>query len=151
MTHGGETGGYHAFISLDVKNRRGVVMLTNAAMSIDDIGQHLMDPGSPLDAARQKPRDGANHQTVTLEAKQLESLVGVYELAPTFSITVSVEGGRLMARATGQDRFEIFPESDTRFFYKVVDAQITFERGPDGKATGMMLHQNGQNLPGKKK
>jgi CubicO group peptidase (beta-lactamase class C family) len=151
LTHGGETGGYHAFISLDVKNRRGVVMLTNAAMSIDDIGQHLMDPGSPLDAARQKPRDGANHQTVTLEAKQLESLVGVYELAPTFSITVSVEGGRLMARATGQDRFEIFPESDTRFFYKVVDAQITFERGPDGKATGMMLHQNGQNLPGKKK
>jgi CubicO group peptidase (beta-lactamase class C family) len=151
LTHGGETGGYHAFISLDVKNRRGIVMLTNAGVSIDDIGQHLMDPSSALDPARQKPREGANHKMVILEAKQLESLVGVYELAPSFFITVTVDGGRLMAQATGQDRFEIFPESDTKFFYKVVDAQITFERGPDGKATGMTLHQNGQNLPGKKK
>ena len=151
LTHGGETGGYHAFISLDVEKRRGVVMLTNAGVSIDDIGQHLMDPGSPLDAARQKPRVSPDPKAVTLEAKQIESLVGVYELAPAFSITVTVEGGRLMAQATGQDRFEIFPESDTKFFYKVVDAQITFERGPDGKATGLRLHQNGQNLPGKKK
>lgn len=151
LIHSGETGGYHSFISLDVKNRQGIVMLTNAAMSIDDIGQHLMDPNSPLDAARQKPRQVANHKAVTLEAKKLETLVGVYELAPTFSITVTVEDGRLMAQATGQDRFEIFPESDTQFFYKVIDAQITFERSPDGKATGMTLHQNGLSMPGKKK
>ena len=30
------------------------------------------------------------------------------------------------------------------------DAQITFETGPDGHATGLVLHQNGRNIPGKR-
>ena len=32
---------------------------------------------------------------------------------------------QLFAQATGQPKVQIFPESDTRLFYKVVDAQIT--------------------------
>jgi D-alanyl-D-alanine-carboxypeptidase/D-alanyl-D-alanine-endopeptidase len=33
---------------------------------------------------------------------------------------------------------------------KVVDAQLDFERGPDGKATGLVLHQGGRDMPGKR-
>jgi len=39
-----------------------------------------------------------------------------------------------MAQATGQDKYQIFPESATKFFYKVVDAQIDFEKGKDGRS-----------------
>lgn len=42
----------------------------------------------------------------------------------------------------------MFAESETGFFYKVVDAQLTFELGPYGKAKALVLHQNGQNMPG---
>ena len=48
-----------------------------------------------------------------------------------------------MAQLTGQSFFEIFPESDTEFFYKVVNAQLSFETNADGRVTTLILHQNG--------
>jgi CubicO group peptidase (beta-lactamase class C family) len=80
-----------------------------------------------------------------------DAYVGDYELRPTFSIAVTREGDRIFAQATGQPKLELFPESETRFFLKVVDAQIEFVRGVDGKVTGLILHQNGRDLPGKRK
>lgn len=88
---------------------------------------------------------------ISLPESILQKYVGEYELAPTFSITVTLEAGHLMAQATGQSKFEIFPESETKFFIKVVDAQIEFIIGADGTAESMILNQNGQKMPGKKK
>ena len=60
-------------------------------------------------------------------------------------------GDRYFAQATGQGKFEIFPETETDFFYKVVDAQITFVKDATGKVTSLVLHQGGdraaQRLP----
>jgi CubicO group peptidase (beta-lactamase class C family) len=42
--HNGGTGGYHSFVGLDKEHRRGVVVLSNASPSIDDIGLHLLEP-----------------------------------------------------------------------------------------------------------
>jgi len=60
-------------------------------------------------------------------------------------LTVTPKEGRLMVQASGQDEFEVFPESDTRFFYRIVDAQLTFESTPDGPAAALVLHQNGRD------
>jgi hypothetical protein len=51
---------------------------------------------------------------------------------------------------TGQSKSELYPESESRFSLKAVAAQIDFERGPDGQATGLVLHQGGRNVPGKR-
>jgi hypothetical protein len=48
-------------------------------------------------------------------------------------------------------KHEIFPESETLFFYKVVDAQIELVRGADGKVAELVLHQGGRDMPGKRK
>ena len=56
-----------------------------------------------------------------------------------------------MTRATGQDKIEIFPVSETEFFPKVVDARITFVRGADGKVDQLVLKQGGREMPGKRK
>jgi hypothetical protein len=40
--------------------------------------------------------------------------------------------------------------SPSAFFLKVVDAQITFVRDAAGTVTQLVLHQNGQDLPGRK-
>jgi len=87
---------------------------------------------------------------ITLDPAGLEACVGAYELAPGFRIVVTREGARLMAQATDQPKFEIFPESPTLFFLKVVDAQIEFHPGPDGRMSTMVLHQGGQDMPGKR-
>ncbi|HYN03395.1 MAG TPA: serine hydrolase [Vicinamibacteria bacterium] len=80
-----------------------------------------------------------------------DAYVGDYELAPGFVLTVSREGDRLMTQATGQEKFEIFPSSETEFFLKVVDAQITFVRGPEGKVDQLVLHQGGRDMPAKRR
>lgn len=80
----------------------------------------------------------------------LESYVGTYELAPSFAITISRENEKLFAQATGQDRFQLFAESKTKFYLKVVDAQVSFVPNSTGKIEQLMLHQNGRDMPGKR-
>ena len=122
-------------------------MLSNrfTAAGVDDIGRHLLDPSLPL---LEPPKV---RKAIAVDETILERYVGTYELAPTFAIAITREGNHLFAQATGQPRFEIFAETERDFFLKVVDAQITFETDAEGRVTGMVLHQNGQNVPGKRK
>ncbi|HNX48800.1 MAG TPA: serine hydrolase [Thermoanaerobaculaceae bacterium] len=140
--HNGGTGGYRSFIGFDPKSRTGVVVLSNAvaaAGEVDDIGQHLLDPQVPL---REPPKQ---HKEIAVNSRLLDGLVGQYELMPGFVLTVTREGGRLFVQATGQPKLEVYPESPREYFYKVVDAQITFETDGSGHATALVLHQNGAN------
>jgi hypothetical protein len=85
---------------------------------------------------------------VKVDAAVLEKYTGRYQLAPNFFIAVSREGDQLYAQATDQPRFQLFAESPREFFLKVVDAQITFVVDESGRATSLVLHQNGANAPG---
>jgi len=80
-----------------------------------------------------------------------DAYVGQYELAPGFILTVTREGDRLMTQATGQNKIEVFPISETEFFPKVVDARITFVRGADGKVDRLVLKQAGREMTGTRK
>lgn len=79
---------------------------------------------------------------------QINPLLGEYQLAPGFTIIISREGNQLFGQATGQSRFEIYAESPTRFFLKVVDAVIEFYPDDKGAVPQMTLFQGGQELPG---
>jgi len=63
---------------------------------------------------------------------------------------VRPDGGRLFIQATAQPEFEAYAESETEFFYRVVDAQISFTRAEGGVVPSLTLHQNGKNMPGKR-
>ena len=143
--HNGGTGGYRTFMGFDAKAGIGVVVLTNTANAVggDDIGFHLLT-GAPLSKAP------APHTAIEVEAKVLESYVGRYQFTPKVFLTVTRYGNRLFAVISGQPIAEIFPETPTKFFWKVVDAQMTFEVGPDGRASGIVLHQSGRDAPAKR-
>jgi CubicO group peptidase (beta-lactamase class C family) len=96
--------------------------------------------------------------TLTTERKELKlpaatlaPLAGEYELAPSVILTVTLEGDQLMAQLTGQPKFPIFAQSPIRFFYKVVDAQLEFQKDLGGSVTGLTLYQNGRQIPAKRK
>lgn len=93
----------------------------------------------------------SEQKDVQIDTNILKSYVGEYELAPGFTITITLDGDKLFAQATGQGKFQIFPESETKFYYKVVDAQITFVKDNSGKVTKLVLHQSGQDMNGPKK
>jgi len=142
--HNGGTGGYRSYLGFDPSRRLGVVVLSNIDASVDDIGIHLLDETFPL---RSPPK---RRTEVAVDSLVLMRYVGEYELAPTFHVVVTREAANLFVQATGQPRFPIFGESDSTFFLKVVDAQISFERDTTGTVRGLVLHQNGQVLPGRK-
>jgi hypothetical protein len=62
-----------------------------------------------------------------------------------------LEGEQLMTQATNQPKFPIFPESETKFFLKVVDAQIEFVFDAKGEVTSLILHQGGRDQVAKRK
>ncbi len=85
----------------------------------------------------------------------LRNCIGAYTqsdqgLAPNFAITVTLVNGSLHTQATGQPKVPIFAESETGFFVRVVDAQLTFTKDESGAVSGLILHQNGANQPAKK-
>lgn len=143
--HNGGTAGYRTFIGFDPVARVGVVVLSNAGTPAgpDDIGRHLLDTALPLLGAQAPPK---TRTEIAVDPQKLEPYVGRYQLAPTAIITMTREGGRLFTQLTGQPKFEVFAESEKDFFLKVVDAQLTFETDAAGKATAVVLHQNGQTV-----
>jgi len=142
--HNGGTGGYRSFIGFTRGGDLGVVVLTNSTESVDDIGFHMLDPAYPL--VRVEPTSFPDEVVVPPDV--LESYVGTYQLTPEFAIVITLEDGRLNAQATGQPKFQIFASAENEFFWKVVDAQLTFNRASDGSVSGITLHQNGADLPG---
>ena len=89
-------------------------------------------------------------QEIKLDPATLDGYLGEFELAPGFVLAVTREGDQLFAQATGQPRFPLFAESPDRLFLKVVDAVLEFQRDGDGKVTGLILHQGGQHIPGRR-
>lgn len=87
---------------------------------------------------------------VKLSAEDLLPFVGTYELAPSFVVDVTSDGDRLFAQATGQQQFELFPINATKFYLKVVDAQVEFVENDEGVVDTMVLYQNGMEMPGKR-
>jgi len=99
LWHNGGTGGFRAFIGFDPDAQVGVVILNNSEHSADDIGLHLLDPEVPIPPG---PTPVAQREEIDVPVDIIERYVGVYELAPTFAITVTVENGALFIQATAQ-------------------------------------------------
>ena len=89
-----------------------------------------------------KPKE---HKEITVDPKLFDGYVGNYQLAPNFILTVTREGDTFSCKPPGNRTSKIFPEGDREFFYKVVDAQITFVTDGKGKATELILHQGGDH------
>jgi hypothetical protein len=91
------------------------------------------------------------HMEIAMSEALLKPFAGVYEIQPGFNITITVEGGHLMSQATGQPKFELFAETEERFFLKVVDAQIEFKANSSGDYDSLVLFQGGRQVPAKRK
>ncbi|MFD2587888.1 serine hydrolase [Croceitalea marina] len=146
LWHNGGTGGYKSFAGFNSEKNTGVVVLTNSTESVDDLGIYLLGGSKNLKASNQKDRP----EEVAVSDAILEKYVGVYELAPTFKITITRKENKLFLQATNQPKFRVYPSSETVFFLKVVDANIEFNADADGKIAALTLNQNGQSINGKK-
>ncbi|MBK7598692.1 MAG: DUF3471 domain-containing protein [Acidobacteria bacterium] len=88
--------------------------------------------------------------TVRVSADILDSYVGKYELAGSIIVDITRENDRLIAAPQGQQMAELFPESETKYFLKIIDARVEFQKDSSGRVSQFTLQQNGQSMIAKR-
>ena len=146
IDHGGGIEGFNTELEYFPEDKLTVVVLGN------------VNGAAPGDIARklasvthgETVKLNSERKEITLDPKQLSRCVGAYEMAPNQVMVVTLEGNQLSGKLGNQPALPIFPESETMFFLKAVDAQLEFPDAAQGPASRIILHQNGRDLTGKR-
>jgi serine-type D-Ala-D-Ala carboxypeptidase/endopeptidase len=134
-------GGYAAFAGFSLSSGTHVVVLSNSARSVDDIGWHLIDPSIPVQTSFVAARN-----EIVLEPSRLDDqFVGRYNLPPTDVIIITRDRDSLWARISGLD-YQLFAEGRQEFFIRAVDAQLAFNVDGSGNTTGLTLRYGGRRF-----
>lgn len=145
-SHGGGIQGFNAWLAYDPDREVTVVVLANLnGGAATKLGMQLTTLAQGGEVTLPGDRKVAN-----IAADDLAQYEGTFALTPSFKIKMFVEDGKLMTQATGQGANEMFYEGDDRFFLKVVDAQVRFNRDEAGAINSITLFQNGREIPGPK-
>jgi CubicO group peptidase (beta-lactamase class C family) len=143
ISHGGGLNGFTSYLLRIPKENFTVAVLVNAAPAAPgtdpDSLAHLVTELCLGDKLAPRPVHSAS---TNIPTKALEAVVGRYDYGSAI-LTVTRERNHLYAQLSGQPRFEIYPKSETEFFWKVVDAQVTFVKDEAGVVTKAIHHQNG--------
>ena len=94
--------------------------------------------------------DTREHKASKVDPRTYDAYVGQYELAPKMLLTLRRERHHLMAQITGQPAFEVFAESETTIFWRVVNAQFTIQKNKEGKVNGLLFEQGAVKLKARK-
>ena len=133
FSHGGANDGYRCFMVGYDETGQGAVVMTNG------------DNGGPL---AEEIRLAIAHEygwsgyqpkeitTVHVDPQVLAEYVGSYKLPPDQTLTVVQEGDKLLLEADGQ-KFEMVPESETKFFVLGPDFGVQFVKDEKGKVTSL--------------
>jgi CubicO group peptidase (beta-lactamase class C family) len=135
--HDGANEGYRCFL-VAYDEGDGVVVMTNS----DNGGQLAAEIVRTVAHEYGWPDFVPAERTITkLEPTTLDAFVGVYR-GSGLVFTITREGDQLFVQLAGQSRYPMFPQSERRFFLKVVNAQITFDVDSEGRAKQLTLNQN---------
>jgi len=75
----------------------------------------------------------------TVDPKLLDSLVGKYEFGPNAIATLTREGNSLRWRGGNRMPVTLVPLSETNFFAKETETEMTFVKNENGQVTGVVL------------
>jgi CubicO group peptidase (beta-lactamase class C family) len=148
FSHGGVNEGYESlFVGYD-RNGDGAAVMTNGQGGIRLASEVMSAIATEYNWPDWRPTERTE---VKVDPAVLAHYVGTYQLAPDFSVTFTLEGDQLMSQATNQPKFPVYPESPTKFFLKVVDAEVEFFTDDKGRVGYVILHQGGQDHKGLRK
>jgi CubicO group peptidase (beta-lactamase class C family) len=145
IDHNGGINGFSTMLAYYPEDKLTVVALANMApASSGEIVSQLALLALGGTVTLQSER-----KEITLDPKVLARYVGAYRMAAGGDMLITLDGSQLSGQLTGQGALPIFPQSETKFFLKAVNAEIEFPATPvDGHASQLTLHQNGQEMAG---
>jgi CubicO group peptidase (beta-lactamase class C family) len=139
--HGGNIGGYSSLLAYYPDDKLTVIVLSNYG---DEVVSKITD-----ELARLALGVAPAHHQLKIDSRLYAGFVGSYKLESAV-FTITAKDGRLFARLTGQKTLELFPESEHRYFYKAVDAVLTFEKDATGRIDAVTLEQDGSKIRAKR-
>lgn len=138
VAHEGGTGGFSSLVAFVPGQRRGVVILSDTALTstggLGALGMHLLDPSTPAP----KPR-----RRIDAPAALLASLAGEYELDGGLRMRLWVRDGALWSQASGQAAYELAHDDAGDFYPLGYDALLRPRRGADGRYTFVLMQGGG--------
>jgi len=135
--HEGGTGGFQSLILVWPASSRAIVVLaSNGAAS----------PRAWLARWQAAGDEPVQRREIVLPAAALDACAGVYAIDKQARLTILRRGDGLVARLTAQPFFPVFPSAGDEFFYRAVDAQLSFHRDAAGKVDRLTVHQNGRDF-----
>lgn len=128
--------------------RWALVLALLAPTAMAAAGANGVDQTDPL-VAKRMAEQAAPRTSIALDPAAYDKFAGYYELpfAKQRPVKVYRDGSRLMAHVIGQPPMEFLPESPTKFFAKDQPMQGSFQLHGTERVTGVVLHQNGHELP----
>ena len=84
---------------------------------------------------------------VIVDSKLLDRYVGRYGEPPNLILTIKREGDHLSIQENDEPKQSLFATSESRFFSKVNDDELSFQVDDQGRATMMVLHIGGKDIP----
>jgi CubicO group peptidase (beta-lactamase class C family) len=156
----GHDEGWRNYAVCFEKERNAIVIMTNSSNGegiykalLETLQKNTFTPiewegFTPYDQLPPRP-PLKEHKTVQVPPAVLEMYVGRYG-EPNLVLTVRREGDHLSVQENDEPKQEIFPESQSDFFSKASDDEITFQFDSQTHAITMILHVNGKDLPVKR-
>jgi len=142
--HNGGIDGFSTELHYWPDQRITVVVLANEESSArTDIAAKLDDLAQGRTVSLPSER-----KEISLPRNLLRQYVGTYQASDGMRIMVTQEGSQLISQISGQAKVPIYPESQNRFFWKVVDAEAEFARDAHGKVKSVVIHQGGNDVQG---
>ena len=142
VAHNGDTEGFRSNISRFPKDNVCIIILSNQEQA--EVGRMSADLAAML-FGEDYTVPGVK-KSITVAPDILDDYVGVYELQPNLFLTISREDGRMYVQPTGQPRLEMFAETETDFFLKEVEVNISFVRDDSGAVNSLVFQQGGHQL-----
>lgn len=150
ISHNGGIEGFNTSLSWVPDRSIVVVVLSNVnGAAPDQMSSQLIDVmlGKAVTLASER-------KAVPIAKDELAKFTGVFDLAPTFSLTIAAAGDGLTVQGTNQGAlilmYQGVKDGHARFFIAEVNAEIEFIPGPSGSIDSLILHQNGHDVPAKR-
>ena len=142
IDHGGGIEGFNTFLAYYPEDKLTVVALANLN---GDAPAQIVKRLAAV-AHGEKVELPSERKEITVAPNILEQYVGTYQLAPKIDMMITLEGGQLISQVSGQGKVPLFATSETKFFPKVVDAEIEFGKDDKGAVAYLVLHQGGRDM-----
>lgn len=145
--HAGGDAAYRSFAFWFPDQRFGVVVLSNfGSLNPQQMAMKIADLYLADKLAAEPPKPAPIERTaVKVDPAIFDVYAGRYLLDGRTLVTITKEDNKLMGQAAGQSKSELIPQSETTFFVKEANSELTFERDEKGNVVRFAMKSGSQN------